>query len=88
MQIEALDSRMQYIERNGCCLNIDEKMKLQIAISELESDLGHDKFAWSGKITGKYMTFQIAQLSLIICKLLKSICDIGVVKDYFLVMAD
>ena len=88
MQIEALDSRMQYIERNGCCLNIDEKMKLQIAFSELESDLGHDKFAWSGKITGKHMTFQIAQLSLIICKLLKSICDIGVVKDYFLVMAD
>ena len=36
MNIDALDSRMQYIERNGCCLNIDEKMKLQIAFSELE----------------------------------------------------
>jgi hypothetical protein len=53
MQIDALDSRMQYIERNGCCLNIDEKMKLQIAFSELENDLGHSEFAWAGKITGK-----------------------------------
>jgi hypothetical protein len=53
MNIANMDSTMQYIERNGCCLNIDEKMKLQIAFSELESDLGHDQFAWSGKITGK-----------------------------------
>lgn len=44
---------MQYIERNGCCLNIDEKMRLQIAFSELENDLGHDRIAWAGKITGK-----------------------------------
>ena len=54
MNIDALDSRMQYIERNGCCLNIDEKMKLQIAFSELENDIGHNMIAWTGKIAGKY----------------------------------
>ena len=54
MDTDLLDSQMQYIERNGCCLNIDEKMKLQIAFSELENDLGHNRIFWAGKITGKF----------------------------------
>jgi hypothetical protein len=30
---------MQYIERNGCCLNVEEKMRLHLAFQELRTDL-------------------------------------------------
>jgi len=53
---------MQYVERNGCCLNIDEKIKLGLALGELMADLSPTEVWFLGKIT-------------------------GVIKDYFLAMA-
>mmetsp|Transcript_29910 Transcript_29910/g.45748 ORF Transcript_29910/g.45748 Transcript_29910/m.45748 type:complete len:88 (+) Transcript_29910:3-266(+) len=52
MDIDKLDSQMQYVERNGCCLNIEEKMKLKLAFRELKHDLSLDKIWFLGKITG------------------------------------
>ena len=53
MDVMKMGEHMQYVEKNGCCLNIEEKIKLGLAISELCSDLGLKKCWFVGKITGK-----------------------------------
>jgi len=61
---------MQYVERNGCCLNIEEKIKLGLAISELMSDLGLKKCYFVGKITGMYPnSFTHLAILVIFCNL-------------------
>ena len=56
MDTDLLDSQMQYIERNGCCLNIEEKMRLGLAFQELKSDLHLSSIWFTAKITGKYLS--------------------------------
>ena len=53
MDCDKMTSEMQYVEKNGCCFNIDEKMRLGLAIKELKNDLGLNKVWLMGKITGK-----------------------------------
>ena len=53
MDIELLETHMQYVERNGCCLNIEEKMRLSLAFQELKADLKLQKLRLTAKITGK-----------------------------------
>ena len=53
MDCSKLTDQMQYIERNGVCLNIDEKMRLSLAINELKCDLGLKDIALIAKVTGK-----------------------------------
>ena len=40
MDFEKLQSHMQYVERNGNTLNIEERMKLGCAVMELKADMG------------------------------------------------
>ena len=54
MNCSKLSDEMQYIERNGVCLNIDEKMRLNLAINELKCDLNLTDCALIAKVTGKY----------------------------------
>ena len=44
---------MKYVEANGCCFNIDEKMKFGFALNELAFDLKLDKVWLVGKVQGK-----------------------------------
>jgi hypothetical protein len=53
---------MQYIERNGCCLNIEEKMRLSLAFQELKSDLNLSTIWFTAKITGKYLKLTVTIL--------------------------
>ena len=53
---------MQYIERNGCCLNIEEKMRLSLAFQELKSDLNLSTIWFTAKITGKYFSLTVTIL--------------------------
>lgn len=53
MDTDKLQSHMQYVERNGVCLNIEEKMRLGIAFQELKNDLGLTTVFFVGKISGK-----------------------------------
>ena len=53
MNTNKMASEMQYVEKNGCCLNIDEKMKLDLALRELINDLKHNDVWFMGKVTGK-----------------------------------
>ena len=53
MDCSKLSDQMQYIERNGICFNIDEKMRLNLAINELKCDLGITECALIAKVTGK-----------------------------------
>jgi hypothetical protein len=44
---------MKYVEANGCCLNIDEKMRLSFAVEELKLDLNlTDPVYLVAKVTG------------------------------------
>jgi len=52
MNCSKLSDEMQYIERNGVCLNIDEKMRLNLAINELKCDLNLTDCALIAKVTG------------------------------------
>lgn len=54
MDSDKMTSEMQYVEKNGCCFNIDEKMRLGLAIKELKNDLSLKKVWLVGKITGKF----------------------------------
>jgi len=62
MDTDLLDSQMQYIERNGCCLNIEEKMRLSLAFQELKSDLNLSTIWFTAKITGKYFKLTVTIL--------------------------
>ena len=45
---------MKYVEANGNCFSIDEKMRYWFALTELKNDLKLDKVWLLGKITGRY----------------------------------
>ena len=53
MDSKKFSSEFQYIERNGCTFNMEEKMKLGLAIGELRSDLNLTHCFIVGKVTGK-----------------------------------
>jgi len=48
-----MKAEMKYVEASGCCLNIDEKMRLDLAVKELEADYHLEKLWFWGKVTGK-----------------------------------
>jgi hypothetical protein len=50
MDSDKLNAEMQYVERNGSCLNVDEKVRLSLAVKELKADLGLNKVWIIGKI--------------------------------------
>ena len=52
MDFDKLQAHMQYVERNGNTLNIEERMKLGTAVMELKADMGLDKVWLYAKITG------------------------------------
>lgn len=54
MKAQKMSSEMQYVEKNGCCLNIEEKMRLDLALKELIIDLGHSNVWFFGKVSGKF----------------------------------
>jgi len=39
MDIAKMAQHMQYVENQGVCLNVEEKLKLSLAIHELMGDL-------------------------------------------------
>lgn len=39
MDVTKMASHMQYVENQGVCLNVEEKIKLGLAIQELMGDL-------------------------------------------------
>jgi hypothetical protein len=53
MNYDNFNSHLQYIERSGNTLNIDEKIRLDLAVKELKLDLGLAHVYIVGKITGK-----------------------------------
>jgi len=54
MDIDKLDAQMQYVEKNGVCLNVEEKIRLNLAFKQLKADLGLPKVYFLGKIQGKH----------------------------------
>jgi len=45
---------MKYVEANGFCFNIDEKMRYGFALAELMNDLKLSKVWLLGKVIGRY----------------------------------
>jgi radial spoke head protein 9 len=52
MDSDKMSAHLQYVERNGNTLNIDEKMKLGLAIMELKTDMALEQCWMFAKITG------------------------------------
>ena len=52
MDCSKLAEQWQYVERNGVCFNIDEKMRCNLAIQELKSDLGLKTIYLIAKVSG------------------------------------
>jgi hypothetical protein len=55
MNMQNMSAYWQHIERNGCCLSIEEKMRMSVAMKELCCDLkktAKDLY-FVAKITGK-----------------------------------
>ena len=76
-----MEAEMQYVQKNGCCLNAEENMKLGLAIAELMEDLKNAKgYPWFlGKINGKYTSFWLI--------LTVNCISVGTIKDYILCQA-
>jgi hypothetical protein len=59
MEVSKIQSELKYIEANGCTLNIEEKIKLDLAFETLAKDLPKTAtplYLW-GKIRGKSQVF-------------------------------
>ena len=53
MEFNDFSNHLQYVERNGVTLNIEEKMNLGMAVHTLKADLHLTKVYMLAKITGK-----------------------------------
>lgn len=95
MEFRNLNNHLQYIESSGNTFNIEEKLRLQLAIKELINDLNVKNVKVVGKIIGKYsprslMVLGVSQdedssaLHLSVGELTP--CFAGIVKDYFLAL--
>ena len=54
MDAENLDYSLKYINLNGVTLNIEEKLEIRLALSQLQNDLSLEQIFFWGKIIGKY----------------------------------
>jgi len=63
MEVMKMEAEMQYVQKNGCCLNVEENMKLGLAIAELIEDLKNPKvYPWFlGKINGTIKDYILCQ---------------------------
>ena len=53
MDSDKLDAHFQYVERNGACLNVEERTHLSIAFREIKVDLKLSRVFFVGKVSGK-----------------------------------
>lgn len=53
MESTKIQQEMKFVEANGCCFNIDEKMKFGFALTELANDLNLSQVWMVGKVQGK-----------------------------------
>ena len=73
MEVSKITTELKFIELNGCTLNLEERIQIDLAVESLATDLpkgGSPLYLW-GKIRGKLLNLN---------KLLA-----GTVKDYFIV---
>jgi radial spoke head protein 9 len=60
MDAENFDTNLKYINLNGATLNIDERLNIKLALSQLQSDLKLDQVFFWGKISGTVKDYFIA----------------------------
>jgi hypothetical protein len=74
MEVSKITTELKYIELNGCTLNLEERIQIDLAVESLANDLpkgGSPLYLW-GKIRGKLRSNISNELT-------------GTVKDYFIV---
>lgn len=67
MNFDSFYSHLQYVERSGNTFNIDEKMRLGLAVKQLKLDLCLNEVYIVGKITGKLIFIKIKFLICNVC---------------------
>jgi radial spoke head protein 9 len=52
MDISDLDARLNLVKPAGICLNLQERMQLELALTELNNEVSCDELLFWGKIAG------------------------------------
>ena len=53
MEFTNLDSSLKHLSVNGVCFNIEEKLKIKLALQQLQCDCHPEEIYLWGKIEGK-----------------------------------
>lgn len=54
MDYRSLDNNMKYLSPNGVTLNVDERMRLKLALNQLQCEIPFEELLLWGKIEGKF----------------------------------
>lgn len=60
MDIVDLDARLKLVKASGICLNLQERMQLELALTALTNQIDCDEVLFWGKITGQKEDYYIA----------------------------
>ena len=53
MELKTLSANLKYLSSNGITLNIEEKMHVMLALSQLQCEMNFEELFFWGKVEGK-----------------------------------
>lgn len=53
MELKTLSANLKYLTPNGITLNIEEKMQVMLALSQLQCEMNFEELFFWGKVEGK-----------------------------------
>ena len=59
MEYKALSVNVKNLAPNGVTLNIEEKMQVQLALTQLQGEMNFEELYFWGKVEGKYSLIQM-----------------------------
>jgi len=54
MDYRSLNNNMKYLTPNGITLNVDERMRLQLALNQLQCEIPFEELLLWGKLEGMF----------------------------------
>ena len=56
MEFKSLSFNLKHLAPNGVTLNIEEKMQVSLALTQLQSEMNFEELYFWGKVEGKLLT--------------------------------
>jgi hypothetical protein len=57
MELKTLSANLKYLTPNGITLNIEEKMQVMLALSQLQCEMNFEELFFWGKVEGKNLFY-------------------------------